>query len=459
MTLSMSLICQYCKSPLRFENLKEINTATFNLLIGSLKEKKQEFYEEDMIPLLFPESRKIYYHEAINTLINSLTEDQITNKTSSRNISYILFESEDLKSFDTSVSGMFNSNNQINDLETTFHEPPTFEHLFHIISFLSDIRHPICSECCEKLLDTMSKHHHYLKNERDTYIGILNHINNVLLHDDEIEKIKLEIEDNLKKEAVALKTIAQLKKKQQDIEKEVKKLDEESLILDKEEEIFWKERNSFLLKLQEFQNERDTLNLQYDYNIKQLEELKEANVYKDIFCISHNGQFGTINDLKFGRLPSYPANWDEINAAWGLIVLLLHSIAKKLNFKFSEYKLNPLGSTSTIDKLEFHNDSSYPSKTISFELYNSDNLLIKRFFMQKKFDIAMISFLQCLKQIGDYLKQIDPSFKFPYKIQKDKIGNANISISFNSDEIWTRSLKYLLTNLKYIIAYTTHHLS
>jgi beclin 1 len=27
--------------------------------------------------------------------------------------------------------------------------------------------------------------------------------------------------------------------------------------------------------------------------------------------------------------------WDEINAAWGQAVLLLYTIAKKLNFKFS----------------------------------------------------------------------------------------------------------------------------
>ncbi|KTW30735.1 hypothetical protein T552_00447 [Pneumocystis carinii B80] len=460
MTPFMSLVCQYCKSPLGFENLKELNRATFNLVVGSLKEKrKQVFYEEEEeeenIPLLFPESRKKYYNEAINRLISELREDEVEKEKDCKNISYILFEDEYLKRYDTLVSDTF----QLNDIEGRFHEAATFEHLFHNMSFLSDARHPICSECCEKQLNNMSKHLEHLKNERDAYIGILNHINDHIFDNEEIEKIKMEIEDNLKKEAVAVKTITQLRKKQQDIEKEVKKLEEESLILDKEEEIFWKKRNLFLLKLQEFQNERDALNLQYDYNIKQLEELEETNVYKDIFCISHDGQFGTINDLKFGRLPSYPANWDEINAAWGLIVLSLHSIAKKLNFKFSEYKLNPLGSTSTIHKLELHTNSSYPSKSISLELYNSDHLLIKRFFMQKKFDIAMISFLACLKQIGDHLKQIDSSFKFPYKIQKDKIGNATISISFNPDEIWTRSLKYLLTNLKYIIAYTTRRSS
>jgi beclin 1 len=38
--------------------------------------------------------------------------------------------------------------------------------------------------------------------------------------------------------------------------------------------------------------------------------------------------------------------WDEINAAWGQAVLLLYTIAKKLNFKFSTYALSTSTSTS-----------------------------------------------------------------------------------------------------------------
>jgi len=53
-----------------------------------------------------------------------------------------------------------------------------------------------------------------------------------------------------------------------------------------------------------------------------------------------------------GRLPSYPVEWSEINAAWGQTVLLLYALAKKMNFTFKDYKLVPYGNHSFIETLE-----------------------------------------------------------------------------------------------------------
>lgn len=51
-------------------------------------------------------------------------------------------------------------------------------------------------------------------------------------------------------------------------------------------------------------------------------------------CRRHSGQFGTINNFRLGRLPSVPVDWNEINAAWGQTVLLLHALANKMGLKF-----------------------------------------------------------------------------------------------------------------------------
>lgn len=48
----------------------------------------------------------------------------------------------------------------------------------------------------------------------------------------------------------------------------------------------------------------------------------------------HSGQFGTINNFRLGRLPSVPVEWNEINAAWGQTVLLLHALANKMGLRF-----------------------------------------------------------------------------------------------------------------------------
>lgn len=50
-----------------------------------------------------------------------------------------------------------------------------------------------------------------------------------------------------------------------------------------------------------------------------------------------DGHFGTINGFRLGRLPAVPVEWNEINAAWGHTLLLLHVMALRLRFQFSKY--------------------------------------------------------------------------------------------------------------------------
>ena len=59
-----------------------------------------------------------------------------------------------------------------------------------------------------------------------------------------------------------------------------------------------------------------------------LERLRHTNVYNDAFHIWHEGPFATISGFRLGRTPSFPVEWDEINAAWGQAVLLLHTLAQ-----------------------------------------------------------------------------------------------------------------------------------
>jgi beclin 1 len=39
------------------------------------------------------------------------------------------------------------------------------------------------------------------------------------------------------------------------------------------------------------------------------DRLKRTNVLDDAFHISHDGQFGTINSFRLGRLQSQPVEW------------------------------------------------------------------------------------------------------------------------------------------------------
>ena len=61
---------------------------------------------------------------------------------------------------------------------------------------------------------------------------------------------------------------------------------------------------------------------------QQLKHLQATNVYNSIFNISHDGPFGTISGFRLGRTSGCAVDWEEINAAWGQAVLLLHTMAQ-----------------------------------------------------------------------------------------------------------------------------------
>jgi len=65
----------------------------------------------------------------------------------------------------------------------------------------------------------------------------------------------------------------------------------------------------------------------------------------------------------------------------------------------------------------------------------------------------MMAFLACLKELGDHAEAQDKTFKLPYRIDKDKIGEMSVKIQFNNEETWTKSLKYMLTNLKFLLVW------
>merc|ERR1712228_838743 len=85
------------------------------------------------------------------------------------------------------------------------------------------------------------------------------------------------------------------------------------------------------------------------------------------------------------------------------------------------------------------------------ELHSSDGGLT-RFFSDRRFDLAMSSFLGCLKEVTRFLQR-DPTMRLPFKIEGDKVGGFSVRVQFDQDERWTKALKFMLTDLKWIIAF------
>jgi beclin 1 len=336
--------------------------------------------------------------------------------------------------------------------------------LFEILSSRTDVDHPICTECTELLVTGLQDRLNSTLKERDAYVDFLKKLNADMPTEEEHQKRLEELEEVKQQEAAAFVELRDLEQQKAAVDEEIMALEEESRQLDIEEEKFWRDRNAFALKLAEFQNERDGVNMQYDHDTKQLERLHWTNVYNDTFCISHDGSYVTINGLRLGRLSSPSIEWSEINAALGQTILLLVVVAEKLNFTFQNYRLYPIGSTSRIEKIEsLHpaastisgatNASISKAKVISWNLHSAGGITEK---LSSSFSNALEALLDCVRQLGEHLHA-----KFDYEIRKEKIGRENIGFAsirygFQNGDEWTKACKYMLTYCKFLLAHASN---
>jgi len=346
--------------------------------------------------------------------------------------------------------------------------------LFEILSARSDIDHPVCVECTEMLVTGLQRRLEAATKERDAYVGFLKQVNGNVPTEEEVKESKEALAKVKADEAAAIEELKKLEKEKAEIDEEIASLEEEARALDIEEEKFWSSRNAFAMKLGEFQNIRDSVNLQYDHDTQLLEKLQRTNVYNDTFCISHDGKFGTINGLRLGRLSNVPVDWPEINAAWGHTLLLLQTVSERLGYRFEGYELQPMGSTSRIIRYE-NNPSPFqprsstqppstriPKKSI-LELYSSGDMPLGLTFMHRRFDTAMVAFLECMRQLGVFVEtstaqnsETGIGLALPYKIEGDRIENVSIKLGIAQDDAWSRACKYTLTCCKFLLAHASN---
>ncbi|KAI8817591.1 autophagy protein Apg6-domain-containing protein [Fimicolochytrium jonesii] len=324
------------------------------------------------------------------------------------------------------------------------HKLKTAAKLFDLVSQATDVDHPLCEDCADELMVKLEKRVHEARKEKDAYEAYFKALMEEEHNGDQPDVTEEDLTKLRDEERQALQTLKNLESEREHLNAELASVHKELEDLEVSKSSLWQDVNDFDSKLQTYQNERQSVQLSHAYVSKQLESLKKTNVYNDTFQIWHEGPFGTINGFRMGRLPTQPVDWSEINAAMGQSLLLLDTMANKLRFTFKNYKLVPMGSFSRIEKIDGDKGT--------LELYGSGDLK-GVLFWNRRFDNALVAFLHCLQQIGDYAEQRDSKFRLPYRIVKDKIGDTPIKLQFNQDETWTKALKYMLIDLKWILAF------
>lgn len=87
-----------------------------------------------------------------------------------------------------------------------------------------------------------------------------------------------------------------------------------------------------------------------------------------------------------------------------------------------------------------------------------------RMIFDSKFDSGMVAFLDCLQQFAVEIERRG-GFSLPYPMSKGKIcdnntgQNYSIKLQFNSEDSWTKALRYMLTNLKWGLAFVSSNYS
>jgi beclin len=173
----------------------------------------------------------------------------------------------------------------------------------------------------------------------------------------------------------------------------------------------------------------------------------QMSALNDAFFIWYLGPFATINNFRLGNIRERPVEWTEINAALGQCVLVVSIIASRANIELKKYGLLPMGSFSKAYRMD--------DKRTLYSLYTDGSFSL---FPKRNFNTALIGFMCCIYEIGEYIKIHDPTLCLPYAI--DVAENTIQDISFllgGDDEIWTRALKFMLSDIKWIVAWYTKH--
>lgn len=178
------------------------------------------------------------------------------------------------------------------------------------------------------------------------------------------------------------------------------------------------------------------------------EKNKQINIMNDAFYIWFTGPYATINSLRLGNLPNKPIDFTEINAALGQAALAVHIVASKAGIDFKSFVILPMGSFPKVLKAD--------DRRTFYPLYIDSSTF--SFFPKRNFNIALSGFMSCVLDVGEHINNHDPTLSLPYKINIADSRIGDISFTYGGDEeVWTRALKFMLSNIKWIIAWYAKH--
>ncbi|ODQ80552.1 hypothetical protein BABINDRAFT_166166 [Babjeviella inositovora NRRL Y-12698] len=424
--------CERCHLPIKIhESLYDLSAAQLDLLVAS-KTKP-----DDHLAPVVPADRLQILEEASNAPARSTKNyyDADVDR------SFVMLPKQKHSETHTNISARFN----------------TLATVFEVLSATYEIDYPVCSDCVTLLVDTMKARFDSSAREKDTYILFLRKLKDQpgpKLHSNDV---LAEMAGLKEQEEALVAELAALEAQKMALELEMTAIEAEFVTLNAEEEAFLVARNKLDAEISDFHCERDRVTTQYRANLAQLDALRATNIYGDVFRISHEGPFGCINGLRLGSLANERVLWNEINAALGQVVLLLATLVRAFDVTTPEYRLRPMGSQSKIEQIGQSERTPAAKKVTVLEAFSSGEYSIERLFTHGKLDAAMVALVDVVRAIWSKIQETDSSMDLPYKMVGEEVGGVSIKLSARTvSEEWTMACKFLLTNVKWLVAYAAN---
>lgn len=325
---------------------------------------------------------------------------------------------------------------------------------FEILSDKKVVDHPLCVDCTDSLLMQLDDQLTRVASDNRNYGSFLERES--LVSEEEREALHAELCAELssleQEEARLTQELEDLEGRHARVAAELRAAQAESKELCQQDEQHRADYSVLKMLQLELTDQLSSVENQLEYALSQLCHLRETDIFNATFTISDEGPLGVINNFRMGCLPNIRVGWTEISAAWGQTVLLLFSLSKVAGLQFQRYQLVPFG------------DHSYLRSLTGEEVLPLFSDGSHSIFLNNKFDCGMKAFLDCLQQFVEEIGKDERCPCLPYSIHVkegvmedawDSGERCSIRTHLNTEEEWSRALKFMLTDLRLILAWAS----
>ncbi|CAH6789558.1 beclin-2 [Phodopus roborovskii] len=322
-----------------------------------------------------------------------------------------------------------------------------------IVSGQKVVEHPLCVDCVDNLLTQLDAQITLVESDTQKYRSFLERESLVSKKEREAMHLELcaELRSLEQEEARLAQELKDIDHHHARIAAELRAAQAESKELNQQNEQVLMEYSALKMEQLELTDQLSSVENRLEYAQRQLRRLRKTSIFNITFTILDEGPLGIINNFRLGCLPGIQVGWDEINAAWGQTALLLFTLAKTVGLQFQRYQLVPRGGHSYLRSLAGDGE---------LLLFSDGSHSV---FLNNKFDRGVKAFLDCLQQFVDEVEKKGCPF-LPYRIHvnegmmEDARGSGecySIRTHLNTEEEWAKALKFMLTNLKLILAWAS----